>query len=220
VRVRLLLGTLAVCAGLAAPANAHEGNPNYRSEITAVEPSVPGLEADVVNFDDSLELRNETAETVVVLGYDGEPYLRMQPDGTVEVNQRSPSFYLNQDRLAESEVPASADEDAPPDWRLANDAGEYAWHDHRIHYMGTGIPGQVADEGTETKIFDYRIPILVGDERVQIEGTLTWVGQDEGFPLAALVALGAAAALAVLVVLLVRRRRRSRDRAAEPGEAW
>ena len=78
----------------------------------ASSPPIDGLEVEVLNFDDSLRLRNETGETVVVEGYEGEPYVRISPDGTVEINQDSPTFYLNQDRFAEAEVPASADPEA------------------------------------------------------------------------------------------------------------
>ena len=34
---------------------AHEGNPNYRSEVRAIAPAVPGLDAHVLNFDDRIE---------------------------------------------------------------------------------------------------------------------------------------------------------------------
>ncbi len=158
----LLVAALAAVTALPAPALAHEGNPDYRSEITGFDPPAPGVEVEVLNFDDSLQLRNEGDETVVVDGYQGEPYVRISPDGTVEVNERSPSFYLNQDRFAEASVPDSADPDAPPDWQLVDESGQYTWHDHRSHYMGSGTPPQVSDESLRTKVFDYAIPLRVG----------------------------------------------------------
>jgi hypothetical protein len=214
-------GVVVASAALVAPAHAHEGNPNFRSDVTSVEPQVPGLEVEVINFDDSLLLRNETDETVEVEGYEGEPYVRIQPDGTVEINQDSPTFYLNQDRFADAPVPESADETAPPDWRVANESGQYSWHDHRIHYMSQGTPGQVKDESERTKIFDYEVPLVVGDRRVNVLGTLYWVGQDDGLPVAPFIALGAVALIAAIAVILIRRRRREPStRADEVKEAW
>ncbi len=217
-RYRVLALALALSVLVPSGAPAHEGNPNYRSEISRIAPQIEGLEVEVVNFDDSLRLRNETGETVVVEGYEGEPYIRISPDGTVEINQDSPSFYLNQDRFAKAEVPASADPEAPPDWRVANESGEYAWHDHRIHYMGEGTPEQVEDESERTKVFDYSVPLTVGEQPVEVEGTLYWVGEDESFPAPPFIALGVLAAAAVAFVLWRRRRGDSDERKAE--EVW
>ena len=207
---------------LAAVAIAHEGNPNFRSEIHGLEPAVPGVEAGVLNFDDSVQLRNKSESTVVVEGYEGEPYVRIQPDGTVAINQDSPSFYLNQDRFAQAPIPASADEDAPPDWRVANESGQYAWHDHRAHYMAHDTPPQVTDETERTEVFDYEIPLEVDGRPAVMRGTLVWVGRDEGVSPAPFAALAAVALLTVAVVVVWRRRRRGGDDPGRPGprEAW
>ncbi len=215
----LLVAVFAVAAALPASALAHEGNPNFRSEITGLDPPAPGVEVEVLNFDDSLLLRNDSGATVVVEGYQSEPYVRISPDGTVEVNERSPSFYLNQDRFAEASVPDSADPDAPPDWQLVDESGQYTWHDHRSHYMGSGTPPQVSDESLRTKVFDYAIPLRVGSTDTKLNGTLYWVGDDDGFPLAPFIALAAVALLTLATVVLVRRRRRSPGPDRNDGEA-
>jgi hypothetical protein len=213
-------GALAVSILALAPAAAlaHEGNPNYRSEITGLEPAVDGVEVSVLNFDDSLRLRNTGDETVTVFGYDDEPYVRIAPDGTVEVNERSPAYYLNGDRFADAEVPASADPKAPPAWKEVGTSGEYDWHDHRSHYMGEGTPSQVTDESERTKVFDYEVPLEVDGRPVAIEGELIWVGQDEGLPVAPFIGLAVLALGAVLLVVVVRRRRA--DDEGEAPEAW
>ena len=66
---------------------------------------MPGVEIEVLNYDDRLLLTNKSDETVLVRGYEREPYIRISGDGTVQVNKRSPSFYLNEDRFAQVEVP-------------------------------------------------------------------------------------------------------------------
>ncbi len=88
---------------------AHQGNPNFRSEINSIQPErlAEGLTVETYNFDDGVRLINDTGEEVVVIGYDGEPYFRISPEGVVEVNLNSPSYYLNEDRLADVEVPGS-----------------------------------------------------------------------------------------------------------------
>ena len=98
-------------------------------------------------------------------------------------------------------MPETADPDAPPDWRIANESGEYSWHDHRVHYMGQGTPPQVDDESVRTKVFDYAVPLEVGDERVEVAGTLYWVGEDDGLPLLPFIGLGVLALACVVAVL-------------------
>jgi hypothetical protein len=206
----------------AVPALAHEGNPDYRSEIEQIEPPVEGLDAEILNFDDSVRLENRSGETVLVEGYENEPYARLDADGTVEVNRRSPAYYLNTDRYAEAEVPASADPEATPEWEEVDGSAVFTWHDHRSHYMGTGTPPQVDDESVRTKVFDYGIPIEVGGQRGEIAGTLYWVGDDGGIPVAPFVGLGVLVVIALAVVLIVRRRRHGRDResSGKEREAW
>jgi hypothetical protein len=204
--------------GTAPPAPAHEGNPNFRSEVTAVVPSTDGIEVQVLNFDDSMRLTNRSGEDVVIEGYEGEPYARLLADGTVEVNRNSEATYLNDDRYADAEVPESANPEAPPDWEEIDRSSTFTWHDHRMHWMSTNTPPQVEDESKETKIFDYEIPIELGGDAGAIEGTLIWVGEDSGFPVAPFIGLAVVALGAGVVIVIARRRRAGGDR--ERPEAW
>ena len=221
---RFLAGALtAIAVALtASPALAHQGNPNYRSELDGIQPAIPGLDVQVLNYDDSLQVQNETGKTVTVDGYEHEPYVRIAADGSVEVNHSSPAYYLNDDRYGNAQVPEGVSADSPPDWQPVDGTGQYVWHDHRVHYMGTELPNQVTDESKRTKIFDYRVPIQVGAERAAITGTLYWVGEENGFPVLPFVAL--AALVLVGIAIVIRRRRRSPSAApgAEPPteEAW
>jgi hypothetical protein len=68
----------AALLGVAVPAAlAHQGNPNLRSQIRGLTPPLKGIDVQVVNYDDSLELENHS--------------VRIAADGTVAVNTRSPS---------------------------------------------------------------------------------------------------------------------------------
>ena len=161
-----------IVAGLpAASALAHGGNPNFRSEFRAVRPAVPGLQVQVLNYDDRLLLINRTGKTVLVRGYEREPYARLRADGAVEVNKRSPSYYLNEERYGGTPVPPSASPKAPPQWSLVSKTGRFETHDHRIHWMSKGAtPPQVTDKDKRTKVFDWRVPIEVGSRACGPDG--------------------------------------------------
>jgi hypothetical protein len=222
--LRRIRGAAAVAllafATAATAAHAHGGaSTDYTSEIRAVSPAGAGLTLDVLDRDDQLALRNGSGKTVVVEGYNGEPYARLKPDGTVEVNLNSPALYLNEDRFAKVDLPARADEDAAPEWKVIDRSGRFEWHDHRIHWMGAGRPDAVSDPQRRTRVFDWEVPIRVGDRPGDVTGTLTWVGRpDDSFPIAAAVALGVVVLGGLALIVVVRRRRTRAPRADE--EAW
>jgi hypothetical protein len=207
-RSAVVAGAALLALLAAAPAVAHQGNPNYRSVINAVTPAEPGLKLQVLNFDDRLQLDNRTGKTVTVQGYQREPYLRLRADGTVEVNRNSPAYYLNNDRTSTGKVPANARPGAAPDWRVVDRAGTYQWHDHRIHWMSAIPPKQVTDKSKRTKVFDWKVPVQVGAQRASVNGTLFWQPKPGGgIPAGALIALVAIAVVGLGAVFVVRRRR-------------
>lgn len=224
---------LAAVFALLAPvpaAYAHGGNPNYRSVIDEVTPDVPGVDFQVLSYDSYFQLEDQHGHEVVIYGYEGEPYARILEDGTVQVNERSPALYLNENRYAEVTVPPIANSKAPPKWKTFDHSGVFVWHDHRMHYMSPVLPPQVEDESKKTKIFDYEIPIRVDGKKGAIDGTLWWVGPANTSKTPFIVAGIAIVLLGGALVLFVRRRRRDEDggdgesgpRATtkSAGEAW
>ncbi len=149
-------------------------NYDYRSNITSVTPNVPGLSLEVLEFADRLVLTNHTGKTVTVYGYEGEPYARVQADGTVEVNTHSPAYYLNQSFYGQVTVPAFASSEATPHWVVADRTDSFEWHDHRIHWMSPIPPARVNGTGRRTLIFDWQVPIRVGAQMGHIDGQLFW----------------------------------------------
>jgi hypothetical protein len=206
------------------PINDQGSNYNYRSNVTSVAPRVPGLSLEVLEFADRLVLRNHTGQAVTVYGYQGEPYAQVLADGTVQVNTRSPAYYLNQNFYGDVNVPSSASPTATPAWRVIDRTGELEWHDHRIHWMSPVPPPQVKDRARRTKIFDWQVPIRVGAKPGVVAGQLLWVPQEATkTPVGAIVALVLVVLAGLALVFIVRRRRRGggssgTDRAA--GEAW
>jgi hypothetical protein len=218
------ISTMACCiaALLVSPgaAGAHGGNVKFRSQFESLSPAVEGVSVEVLNYDDRLLLVNRSGKTVAITGYEGEPYARLRADGTVDVNRRSPTHYLNEERYGGTPVPKSADPKAPPQWQTVARNGRFEWHDHRIHWMSKDtVPPQVKDQDKRTKVFDWRVPITVGSQRGSLVGTLFWQpAASSGVPAIAVIAL-VALALATLVLFLITRSRRARA-GGRPRQAW
>lgn len=190
-----MLVTILVSMGVAAPAWAHGGGgtdaTNFLSEPTGMarsddgepgeEVSRPELKWRVIAGDALLELTNEGSETVEILGYSGEPYLRIGPSG-VERNENSPATYLNEERYG-ADVPPEVTEDSEPGWVQISDEPSYYWHDHRIHWMSATLPPAVdEDPNSEHLIFDWSVPFTMGDEPLVLTGRLHWIPPVEVWP--------------------------------------
>ena len=215
-RARVLrIGSCIVAAVLgvwwmASPALAHSrpvpDSSYYRSTITAIQPPVPGLALAVTGVDGSLRLTNHTGKTVVVIGYTGEPYLRITPAG-VDENVASLSLWLN-GRLPRP--PAQASQQVPQ-WRHVRDQPTFTWHDYRTHWMGQQRPPVVAaDPHHPHKVLDWTVPLTVDGKLVTVKGSLNWTGLIglSTFAIALIVVAGiAGAALAVTMVIVVRKQR-------------
>ncbi len=196
---------------------AHQGNPNYRSVVRTVSPPVKGVDVSVLNFDDRLLLHNTSGQDVTIFDYQNKPYAQVLADGTVQVNTNSQAYYLNNDRTGEGTVPPGLG--AQPRWKLVSRAGRFDWHDHRMHWMGTGDPPNLKDKSKVTKIDDWTVPIQVGTAKGDVAGTLTWVGKpSDPLPLGAIFAF-AALLIALALALWFIRRRRDPEPAPEPSPA-
>lgn len=128
--------TALVIAATPAPALAHGGGGADASDFTSAVQRLVALDAEgdprgsprsipeihwrVLANDALLEVTNRSGQELEVPGYDGEPYLRIGPDGVWE-NRNSPAVYLNTDRYAQTPVPAGVSADADPDWVRVGD---------------------------------------------------------------------------------------------------
>jgi hypothetical protein len=172
--VGILLGVTAAPAHGYQTAPASGGDARYRSVVIAIDAAAPGLSASIVGHDNLVRLDNRSASTVVVFGYSGDQYARLLPDGTVQLNLRSPAFYLNEYRFGDQRVPPYADARTAPQWRTMDHSGELLWHDHRIHVAkGVKTPSSTP---RNTLLRSYRIPLRVGARPAAIDGRLYWVG--------------------------------------------
>jgi hypothetical protein len=196
---------VATCA-VPPAAFAHQGDSRYDSVLTGA--AIPGVSVQVLNYGDRLLVHNQTQQTVLVEGYEGEDYARLEPSGVVQVNMRSPAAYINDDPYGTAPVPTSADAGAPPVWKTVSGDGRFEFHDHRIHWMSKNVlPQQVKDKSVRTKVFDWTVPMHVGATSEPIRGTLFWRGSTGGAPIGAYVGFGAFLLLCAGLVVVVRRRR-------------
>ncbi|GIM95789.1 hypothetical protein [Paractinoplanes toevensis] len=162
----------------ATPAFAHGGDaPDataYRTTITGISTPEKGLTVRTVEAGARLELTNKTGHSVEVLGYSGEPYLDIRPDGTWE-NVNSPAAYINETLAGDTPVPSSADPTAAPSWRRISGATSVRWHDQRTHWLSAGLPPPArADPTRAHRLRDWEVPLRVQVRTFAITGTLDW----------------------------------------------
>jgi hypothetical protein len=211
--------------GLSSPAAAHtrtQETTNVVSRITsALLPD--GVEVVVHTGGLLIELENRSAVTVVVHGYEDEPYLRIGPDGVAR-NRRSPATYINEERFGDVAIPQDVDASAPPEWIHIEDEPRVLWHDHRTHWMSTSPPpfveagplarslmtmemvGTIGSAGDDAGTYQsWVVPLSVGGDRFEVSGELGWEDPPSATPWL-LVAAGALAP-----ALLGLRRERIRD---------
>jgi hypothetical protein len=190
--LRRLGGTLVFGIALVfvwqSPADAHVAAPvkatNDRTEVLRLEPAVAGVRVRLVDGMTRLELR-APGHRIVVVGYEGEPYLRVDERGVYE-NLRSPATYLNTS-IKGAVPPAVADAKAAPKWRRIGDGPTVRWHDHALHVppgMKLGL----------TRLSSWERPITVDGRTVQIVGRITREPGRSRLPwlaIAVLIAIGA-----------------------------
>lgn len=163
--VAAVLAAAAVVAAAPAAVADAAGPTDYRTDIVSVEPSNAPILVEMIGGDAFLSLEQLEPVEIIVLGYQAEPYLRFDPDGTVYENRRSPAVWLNQERYGNEEPPAFASADARPEWFEVATNGRYAWHDHRSHWMNPQPPPS-AEAGDQ--VLEATVPIQVAGQTVTI----------------------------------------------------
>lgn len=176
-----------VAAGLlvpAMPASAHGSetlpSTNYRSEVVSLQPSPAGVSVRVIEAGNRFELSNRGGEDIVVVGYEGEPMLRVGPTGAFE-NRRSPSIYRS--ASPPRNVPVDATSAAESQWRRVSGGAVMRWHDLRAD------PGQAEE-------LSWTVPLRQRDQLFTLTGTLRYVPGPNPLPwlgVAALLLAGTAA---------------------------
>lgn len=201
--MRALIALAVALATIALPtaAFAHESPllaTDYRAQVDAFPAGVDVLS---IGGDDRLAIVRTGADEVLVLGYGGEPYLRLDDAGVWE-NINSPAVALNAERAPDGPLEGT---NRPPAWRQIDDGRVALFHDHRSHWMASQPPLEVrADPSVPRTIFDWTVPLVIDGEPAEITGTLSWMGEVRTW--AWWLAAGVASGLAALLGWLLARR--------------
>jgi hypothetical protein len=180
----LAMGSVVASAGPAAAHTLGGAQPtDYRSVVLGVVPQVPGIDVRLLDLGRRVELRNGTAQDVTILGYDGEPYLRVGPQGVFE-NRRSPAVYLNRLLPAgqQAVVPKTADPTAPPEWHRTGSGGVVRWRDHRTRWEGPTPPAVQADTSTQHVVSNWAINLDQTTSSAVVRGQIVWVPPPSTLP--------------------------------------
>lgn len=183
--------------------------PRFAATLTATPDPASGL---VVQLLDGrapgLFVRYDGAGEAVVEGRDGEPFLRLRPNGA-EVNEHSPTWLFTAQARGEDLAGVVADPTAAPAWRSVSGGPSYAWLDPRA---------LIEEVGSEPVRLDWSVPVQVDGQTMEIVGRSTarlaplaevaggTAADDEGGPGGALVLVVvlAAATVGLAVCLRVR----------------
>jgi hypothetical protein len=123
------------------------------------------VSARVFESDQALGLTAKRGHAVVVLGYTGEPFLRIDAEG-VAVNAASPTAAaVGLLRPTQSSVGRA------PDWRLRSSRRTAVWQDARLRSLPPGVSHS-----------EWRIPLLVDGRRVRLEGEIRRVPAPSPWP--------------------------------------
>ena len=113
------------------------------------------------------------AQTVVVLGQVGEPFLRVGPGGA-EVNLASPTWSLT--AASRGEAPAGVvDAKAPPVWKQLDTSPRIGWLEPRAHYDLGEPPPAVQNLSVATDMVHWTVPLVIGTTHVDVQGVTSWV---------------------------------------------
>ena len=188
----MLFAFLALAAPTGAAAHLRSGVVAVDYRASVVSPNL-SVEARVYQSDRALSVTAEAGHTVVILGYLGEPFVRICA-GRVAVN--AGSLTAAGLGLLGGSLPGAG-------WRLRSRGETFVWHDRRLR----GLPA-----GVDRK--RWSIPLVVDGHSAQLTGELERVERPPVWPW---IALGLPFVLVTALLLLRRHMSRVRSAAVALG---
>ncbi len=163
------LGFLVVSpAGIASADPAQPGN--TESVVESMTPVNPAVKVDIVGGDAFVRVRVERGHTLRMNGYYDEEFLRIDADGIVSVNESAETFRISQDRYGtDVSTNGKVAEQGEAEWVVSSRNGTYLWHDHRVHWMGSGAPQTINDDGL---VQQWAIAMTIDGASTVVSGNL------------------------------------------------
>jgi hypothetical protein len=162
----------------AGPAAAHVSKPtdasHYRCAVTAITPAQQDFSVRVGRVGDWIELTAKTTQPLVVVGYFGEPYLRVTSAET-QINEFSPTGQLNGGLIGTFDQARLADAESPPHWVTQSVGPTVRWRDLRTQWLGGVRPPDVGSDPAHAHLVgNWSITVQAPGRDYAVNGTLRW----------------------------------------------
>jgi hypothetical protein len=110
-----------------------------------------------------LLVQNSSERSLQILGIDGEPFLRIGPQG-VEANLHSRTWWRSA-RSNGRRHDTAASRESLPDWQRVAAAPRFSWIDPRL---------QAPETNARREPVSWSIPVQIEDESLTLAGTMAW----------------------------------------------
>jgi hypothetical protein len=168
-RRTLLAATVISCVLASTPAQAHEGplgdGGPFRVEIASGLPE----QIDARFGNGEIELHVSAGTEIVVIGYEREPFAKIDAEGNMFGNLNSPTWWMTLDK-GHGSAPRGLDL-SQPNWEWVRAGGSLQYHDHRVHYMVSSIDESLHQGG---QVFDFALPFIVDGAEVSVTGAMVF----------------------------------------------
>ncbi len=162
------------------------GSPtNYRTMVTAIRPALPSLAVTLGLGGQWVRVTNQGAAAIVILGYRGEPFLRLAQH-RVQVNELSSTAAETGQTRG---TPAPTGPAAQPRWVQLREGDSATWTDARID---PSSPGESARASRS-----WELPLVVDGQQVTVAGTRDRLPPPSPWPWVAALGLLTAAVAAI-----------------------
>ena len=183
---------LALALAFVAPATAHAHTggriaTDFEARVAGLRPRVAGVRARVLGGDLKLELTVSGVRQVVVLGLEGEPFLRFTRAG-VAANAASPTAWAT-GVVGTSDAVTSGPR---PAWRRVSAGHTFAWHENRLRPR----PSVAGDGAAPRRVAPWSVPLVVDGRGTQLAGWEWYASGPPAWPWLAAVLIPLAGAVA------------------------